>query len=83
MYHAGMVSVILMVLNFLLQEVSILEVHQHQPSASLLGHLAVLHFSLVCLYGVISLSDHLKKFCLGIMLQSVTQFSVYCHSFSV
>jgi hypothetical protein len=28
-------------------EVSLLEVHQHQPSTSLLGHPAVLHFSLV------------------------------------
>lgn len=65
MCHVNMVSGILMVSNFLLQEVSILEVHQYQPSTSLLGHLAVLHFSLVCLYGVISLSDHLKKFCLG------------------
>ena len=74
MCHADMVFGILMVSIFLLQEVSVLEVHQHQPAASLLGHLAVLHFSLVCLYGVVSLSNHLRKFCLGILLQSVTQF---------
>ena len=74
MCHADMVFGILMVSNFLLQEVSLLEVHQHQPSTSLLGHPAVLHFSLVCLYGVVSLSDHLRKFCLWISLQSVSQF---------
>jgi hypothetical protein len=59
----GRVSGILIILNFSLQGVSVLEVHQFQPSASLLGHLAVLHFSLVCLCGVVSLYNHSRKFC--------------------
>jgi hypothetical protein len=74
MCHVDNVCGVLMVSNFSLQEVSVLEVHQRQPSASMLGHLEVLHFSLVCLYRVVSLSNRLRKFSVGILLQSVTLF---------